>query len=144
MLKSTASEQNVEQAKWAANLGMDWIRQLTEEGLNQTGAIFDRFISTVRETADNFDQQTAEVRERSISMTTETFTNSMDFAHRAINVREPQELFQLQSEFLSKQAQALAEQSKLFGESIAERAHQAGKFASQGLREVSRTGSQAA
>jgi hypothetical protein len=138
MLKSTLSEQNLEQARWAANLGIDWMRQLTEEGLNQTGAMFDRFINTVRRTADNFDQHAAEVRERSISMATQTLTNSMDFARRAINVREPQELFQLQSEFLSKQAQALAEQSKLFGESVAEGAQQMGKFASQGLNEVSR------
>jgi hypothetical protein len=123
---------------------MDWIRQATQESLTQTAAMFDRFVDTVRTTADNFDQQASALRERSLSMAKETFTNSMDFAHRAINAREPQELLQLQSEFVSRQAQALAEQSKLFGERIAEGAHQMGKFAAHGLREASRTTSEAA
>ena len=73
--------------------------------LNQTGAMFDRFITTIRRTADTFDQQVSEVRERSISMAIETLTNSRDFAHRAINVREPQELFQLQSELREQAGQ---------------------------------------
>jgi hypothetical protein len=142
MFKST--EKNAEQATQMAQFGMDWIRQFTEESLNQTGAMFDRFITTVGRTAENFDQQASELRGRSISMAKETLTNSMDFAHRAVNAREPQELLQLQSEFVSKQAQALAEHSKLLGQSIAEGAHQMEKFASQGLREASRTASEAA
>jgi len=45
MLKSTIPEQNAEQASQMAQFGMDWIRQFTEESLNQTGAMFDRFIT---------------------------------------------------------------------------------------------------
>ncbi len=143
MFKST-NERNAEQATQMARFGIDWIRQLTEESLNQTGAMFDRFITTFGRTAEDFDQQASELRERSMSMARETLTNSMDFAHRAINAREPQELFQIQGEFLSKQAQALAEQSKLLGQSMAEGANRVGKSASQGLREASRTASEAA
>jgi hypothetical protein len=86
MLKTIMPEQNVERAKQAANYGMDWMRQLMEESLNQTRAIFDGFLSTARKTADSFDQQAAEVRERSMSMATDTLSNSIDFAHRALNV----------------------------------------------------------
>ena len=144
MLKSTIPEQNAEQASQMAQFGMDWIRQFTEESLNQTGAMFDCFITTGDKAAAEFNQQTSELRARSTSMAKETITNFMDFAHRAINVRQSQELLQLQSEFVSKQAQAMAEQSKMLGENVARGADQVGKFASQGLREASRTAAEAA
>src|ERR1700730_13758007 len=127
MLKSSSAEQNAERAKQAANYGMDWMRQFMEESLNQTRGIFDGFLTTARKTADGFDQQAAEVRERSMSMATDTLSNSMDFAHRALNVRQPQDLLQLQTEFVSRQAQAVAEHSKMLGGSIARGASEMGK-----------------
>ena len=120
MLRSTMPEQNAERAKQAANYGMDWMRQLMEESLNQTRAIFDGFLTTARKTADSFDQQAAEVRERSMSMATDTLSNSMDFAHRALKVRQPQDLLQLQTEFVSRQAQVVAENSKMLGKPLRE------------------------
>jgi phasin family protein len=130
-------EQSAERAKQAANYGMDWMRQLMEESLNQTRAIFDGFLTTARKTADSFDQQAAEVRERSMSMATDTLSNSMDFAHRALKVRQPQDLLQLQTEFVSRQAQVVAENSKML-ETIARGASDLGKFPSQSLEEASR------
>jgi phasin family protein len=138
MLKSIMPEQNAERAKQAANYGMDWMRSLMEESLNQTRAIFDGFLTTARKTADSFDQQAAEVRERSMCMATDTLSNSMDFAHRALKVRQPQDLLQLQTEFVSRQAQVVAENSKMLGETIARGASEMGKFTSQGLEEASR------
>ena len=82
-----------------------------------------------------------EVRDRSLLIARETLTNSMEFAHQAMHVKQPQELFQLQSEFVSKQAQTLAEHTKHFGQSIAQGVHHIGKVASDGLREASRTAS---
>ena len=127
-----------------ANNGMDWVRQVTEEGLEQTASMLDRFISGVGRAADTFDRQAAEVRDRSLLIARETLTNSMEFAQQAMHVRQPQELFQLQSEFVSKQAHTFAEHSRHFGQSIAQGVHQIGKVASEGLREASRTPSEAA
>jgi phasin family protein len=138
MLKTIMPEQNAERAKQVANYGMDWMRQLMEESLNQTRAIFDGFLTTARKTADRFDQQAAEVRERSMSMATDTLSNSMDLAHRALKVRQPQDLLQLQTEFVSRQAQVVAENSKMLGETIARGASDLGKFPSQSLEEASR------
>jgi hypothetical protein len=103
MLKSSSAAQNAERAKQAANYGMAWMRQFMEESLNQTRGIFDGFLTTARKTADSFDQQAAEVGERSMSMSmaTDTLSNSTDFAHRALNVRQPQDLLQLQTEFVT-------------------------------------------
>jgi phasin family protein len=138
MLKSTMGQQNAEGATQAANYGMDWIRQLMEESLNQTRAIFDGFLTTARKTTDSFDQQAAELRERSMSIATDTLSNSMDFAHRALKVRQPQDLLQLQTEFVSRPAQVIVENSKMFGETIARGASEMGKFTSQSLGEASR------
>ena len=71
-------------------------------------------------------------------MATDTLSNSMDFAHRALNVTQPQDHLQLQTELVSTQAQALAEHGKMLGESVARGASEMGKFTSQGLAEASR------
>ena len=73
-----------------------------------------------------------------MSMATDTLSNSIDFAHRALKVRQPQDLLQLQTEFVSRQAQVVAENSKMLGETIARGASEMGKFTSQGLEEASR------
>jgi phasin family protein len=138
MLKSIMPEQNAERATQVVNYGMDWMRQFMEESLNQTRAIFDGFLTTARKTADSFDQQAAEIRERSMSMAADTLSNSMDFVHRALKVRQPQDLLPLQTEFVSRQAQVVAENSKMLGETIARGASEMGQFTSQGLEEASR------
>ena len=117
-------EQNTERAMQAANFGMDWMRQITEESLNQSRVMFEGFLSAARKTAESLDQQVSEVRERSMTLATEGLSNAYDFAHRATSAKDPQELLQLQSEFISQQAQAVAEQSKLLGESISRGANE--------------------
>jgi hypothetical protein len=113
--------QNVERAMQTANFGMDWMRQITEESLNQSRAMCVGFLSAALRTADSFDQQASEVRHRLMTLATEALANAFDFAHKATQVRDPQQLVQLQSEFISHQAQAVAEQSKLLAKSIAGR-----------------------
>ena len=98
-----------------ANNGIDWVRQVTEERFEQTASVLDRFISGFGRAADTFDRHAAEVQGRSLLIVRETLTNSMAFAQQAMHVRQPQELFQLESEFVSKQAQTLAKHSRHFG-----------------------------
>jgi hypothetical protein len=141
---TNVSEQNAERAMQAANYGMDWMRQITEQSLNQSRAMFDGFLTTARKTADSLDQQASEIRERSMAFTEEALSNTFDFAHKAIQAKEPNELVHLQSEFIGQQARALAEQSKKLGQSIAQGASEVGKMTSRGLAEASRRGSEAA
>jgi hypothetical protein len=56
------------------------------------------------------------MRERSISLATEALSSTFDFANRVVRVQKPQEVLELQSEFLSRQAQALADQAKELGQ----------------------------
>jgi phasin family protein len=137
-------EQNVERAMQAANFGMDWMRQITEQSLNQSRAMLEGFLSTALRTADSFDQQASEVRHRSMTLATEALSNAFDFAQKASQAKDPQHLVQLQSEFISHQAQAVAEQSKLLGDSISRGANEIGKMTAQRVAEVSRRAPHAA
>ncbi len=126
------AQRNSDRAMEAADYGLNWLRDVTEQNLRQSKAVFEGFLTTVQKTADTFDQQSAELRERSLSLAAETLSNSFDFAHRAVRVREPQELIQLQSEFVSRQAQAFAEQAKELGQTVAQSASEAGRTAMHG------------
>ena len=65
---------------------------------------------------------TAETRERSLALVSRSLSNGFDFAHRLLH-----EVVQLQSEFLSQQAQALAEQAKELGQVIVQDAEDVGR-----------------
>ena len=133
-------EPNAERAM-QENYGMDSMREMTEQSLNQSKALFEGILTTTRKTVENIDQQAREIRERSMSLAAETLSNTFDFAHNIVHAREPQELLQLQSEFISRQAQAVAEQSKELGQSIVQGVKEVGR---QGIADASRRGSEAA
>src|SRR5262249_8402669 len=116
--------QNAERVMQAANYGIDWMRDLAEQSLNQSKAVFDGFRTPARTSGDTIDQQASDVRERSLALATETLSNSFDFAQRLLHVREPQEVLQVQSEFLSRQAQMFADQAKHLGGTFAQAAHE--------------------
>jgi hypothetical protein len=63
------------------------------------------------------DQQTSAVLGRSMLAAEET-SNTFDFLHKLVRMKDPQELAQLQSEFISRQAQVLADQTKEFGQTL--------------------------
>ena len=138
------TQRQSDRAMEAADYGLNWLRDMTEQNLRQSKAVFEGFLSTVQKMADSFDQQSSELRERSLSLAAETLSNSFDFAHQAVRVREPQELVQLQSEFISRQAQALAEQAKEVGQTIAHAASEAGRTATHGAEVLRRRAESAA
>jgi len=54
------AEQNTERAKQAADSGMNWMREVAEQGVRQSKAVFDGVINSAQATADIFDQQATE------------------------------------------------------------------------------------
>ena len=126
-------DQNAARARQATNYGVDWIRQLAEHGLEQNRVALEGFLTAARSSVDTMDQQASELRERSLTMAAETVNNSFDFAHQLLRAKEPQQVLQLQSEFLSRQAQALAEQAKELGQLITSGASEVGRTATSHL-----------
>ena len=62
------------------------------------------------------------------------YANAFEFAHAMFRIKEPQQLVQLQSEFVGRQAQVLAEQSKELGQRLT---HEADEVVSTAMRNES-------
>ena len=112
------TQQNSERAMQATNLGMNWARELAEQSLNQSKVVLDGLFNVTRKMAEEFDDQTTAIREHSTSLIETTLSNTFDFGHKLARLREPQELVELQSEFVSRQSQAIADQTKELGQKI--------------------------
>ena len=112
------TQQNSERAMQATNLGMNWALELAEQSLNQSKVVVDRLFKVTRKMAEEFDNQTSATREHSTSLIETTLSNTFDFGHKLARLRGPQELVELQSEFVSRQSQAIADQTKELAQKI--------------------------
>ena len=131
------AQQNTERAT-------DWMRAIAEQNLNQSKAAFDGLLTVARKAVRDVDQQTAAICEHSMTFAEETLSNTFDFAHKLMHMKEPQELAQIQSEFVSRQAQLLGDQTKELGQRIMHGAHEAAKTVREAATEPTRKRSEAA
>lgn len=142
------AQQNTERAVQVTNYGMNWIREVAEQNLSQSKAALEGFLTITRKAADGIDQQASVIRERSMSLAEQTFSNTFDFAQKLLRVREPQEFAQLHSDFVSRQARMIGDQTKALGETMMQGVDEVTKTtmksAMEGAAEVSRRRSEAA
>src|SRR6266576_953655 len=129
------AQQNTERAVQVTNYGMNWMLEIAEQNLNQSKAALEGLLMITRKAVDGIDHQASVVRERSLLLAEETLSNTFDFA---------QELAQLQSEFVSRQAQVLGDQTKELGQSMMQGANEVANTTMQGVAESSRRRSEAA
>jgi len=128
------AERNTDRAMQIGTDGMDWMRAVAEQSLNLSKAAFEGYLTTARKTADSINHQASEIRERSMSLATEALSNTFDFANRVVRVKEPKEVLQIQSEFLNRQVQTLAEQGKELGQIMVQGANAASRTAVEQMR----------
>ena len=131
------AQQNTERAT-------DWMRAIAEQNLNQSRAAFEGLLTVARNAVRDVDKQTAAICEHSMTFAEETLSNTFDFAHKLMHMKRPQELAQIQSEFVSRQAQLLGDQTKELGQRIMQGAHDAAKTAREAAVEPTRKRSEAA
>jgi len=112
------AERNTERAVQATNYGMDWLREVGEQNLDQSKTSVEALVIATRKAVDAFDQQTSAIVGRSMLAAEETLSNTFEFLHKLVRMKDPQELAQLQSEFVSRQAQVLRDQAKEFGQTL--------------------------
>jgi hypothetical protein len=129
-----AAEQTTESAMQAGTSGMDLMRMAAEQSLDLSKAAFEGYLTTARKTAEGLTQQASEIHQRSISLATEALSDTFDFANRVVRVKEPQEVIQLQSEFLSRQTQALADQTRELGQILMQGANAASRTTVEHIR----------
>src|SRR6266536_5677837 len=137
MAKNTMdfARQSTEQAVQAT----DWMRAIAEQNLNQSKAAFEDLLTIARNAVRGVDQQAAFVR-GSMTFAEETLENTFDFAHKLVRMKEPQEFAQIQTEFVSRQAQLLAGS----GQRIMQDVNDVAKTTLEGTAESSRRRSEAA
>jgi hypothetical protein len=134
MARSTMdfAQQNTERAVQAT----DWMRAVAEQDLNQSKAAFNGLLAMARSAARGFDRQTCAICEHSIAAAEQTLENAFDFAHKVVRIKEPQELIQLQSDFVSRQSQVLGDQAKELGQRMMERVQETQEAIDAGTSEA--------
>jgi hypothetical protein len=136
MVKSTSRDfvgQNAQRVITGTN-GIDWMRLVAEQSLNLSKAAFEGFLTSASKTIDTIDHQASGIRERSISLAAEALANTYDFALRIVRAREPQEFLQLQGDFLGRQLNILADQTKELGQIMVQGANAAQRAATEHMR----------
>jgi hypothetical protein len=71
-----------------------------------------------RKLFEGFGHQTSAVSERSLDLVEQAFSNAFDFGQKIVRIKDPQELAQAHSEFVSRQTQLLAEQTQHLGQTL--------------------------
>ena len=120
------TQQNTQRAMQAATFGMNWFREVAEQNLNQSAIALDALLTVARKSAQEVESQTSVIYDHSIALTEETITNTLDLGHKLVRLREPQEIAQFQSEFLSRQTQAVADRTKQLGQACLKGAEELG------------------
>jgi hypothetical protein len=113
-----AIQQTTERAIEATNFGVNWVREIAEQSLDHTKGAVESFLTVSRRAVDGLHQQGSFIREQSMFLAEKTLSNTIDFGNKLLRVKEPQELVRLQSEFMTQQAQLLAEHTKSLEQSI--------------------------
>ena len=136
MAKSTMdfAQQNTERAVQATN----WVLAIAEQNLNQSKATLEGLLTIARNAVPSVHRQSSAICEHSIAAAEQSLSNAFDFAHRVIRIKELQELVQIQSDFVSRQAQMLVEQTKELGQRMMEGAQEIEKATETGTAESRR------
>jgi hypothetical protein len=113
------TQQNAERAFQAATVGMDWMRDAAEQSLNQSQAVVQSLLTLARKAGDGLNQQASAVQRCSLAVTEETFANMFGLGQKIARVKDPQQLVQAQSDFLSRQAEIFAAHSKELAQNVA-------------------------
>ena len=118
MEPSTFAQQNAERAMESANFGLSWAREFAEQALNQSKVAMDGLLKASNKMAKDFESQSSVIREHTTALTEKALSNSVDFGTKCLRAKEPNELVQLQTEFMSQQAQIFAEEAIELGQQI--------------------------
>jgi hypothetical protein len=118
MEQSKFVQQSAERAMDSANFSLRWAREFAEQTLSQSKVALDGFLKASNKMANDFESQSSAIREHTTALAEKALSNSVDFGQKCLRAKEPDELVQLQTEFMSQQAQMFAEQTRELGQQI--------------------------
>jgi hypothetical protein len=126
---------NTELATEATNVSLNWIGPIAEYNLKQSFGSLQALLKVTRRMIGELDNQASAFCEPSMSLAEETIANMFECGVKLLRLREPQELAQIQTDFLSHQAQAIAEQTKKFNQRFVKGAEQLANAAESARRQ---------
>jgi hypothetical protein len=129
---------NTELATQATDVSLNWFRPIAEHNLKQSCGSLQELLNVTRRIVGELDYQASAFREHSMSLAEETIANTFECAFKLLRLREPQELAQIQTDFLSRQAQAIADQTKGLNERFVKGAEHLAKTAAESARRQSK------
>ena len=98
------------------------LRDFAQKSVEQARKAFEGFVSVAQKTADAVDSAGANVRANARTVSSQALgyaeqnvNAAFDFAQKLVQVKDPQEAFSLQSEYLKTQMAALQTQAKELG-----------------------------
>lgn len=128
------AERTTEEAMQGTIHGMSWMREIVEQNLDQSRMMLENLLTITRKAVDDIDHQSSEFHRRSLLVAEETLSNTFDFVHKLVRVREPKELAQLHADFASRQTQTIVDQ----GKELMHEANEITKTTTQAAAEASR------
>ena len=101
------------------------LRDFAQKSVEQARKAFEGFVTVAQKTADAVDSASANARasvktvsSQALGYAEQNVNAAFDFANKLVQVKDPQEAFTLQSEFLKTQIAALQSQAKELGAAI--------------------------
>ncbi len=138
------AQESIDQMQNAASAGATWLNGMTEQNLKQGVAALNGMLSTLRRSADIFGQQASRIRETSTALAERTMGNATELGNRLAHSKDPLEWVEAHSEFLSKQAEAMATGAQSLGEALVNSSNEVASAGLHQVREASRKGRRAA
>ena len=113
------------------------MRAFAEAGVEKARAAFDEFMSAAQKATASMEESTTtvqsgavEMKKKAMSFAEENVETAFEFAQKMGQARDPQEIVQLQADFLRRQMTALGEQTRVLGETVTKTVADAAKMAS--------------
>ncbi len=137
-------QEQFERMTHAAGFGSTWVAEMTEQSLKQGMGALDGMLSTARKAADAFSHQAASIREHSAALVEQTMGNAAEYGSKLARSKDPLEWAEAHSEFVSRQAQAIAAGAQSLGEALVSGSNEVASAAVHQMRDASRKRSEAA
>lgn len=119
-------------------VSVDWFRQIAEHNLRQSRASLEELLSVTRKMFDDLGGHASAVCEHSMSLSEEALSNAFDYGVKLVRVREPQEFARVQTDYVSRQAQTLADQTKELNQRLMKAAEEMTSTAVESARRQSK------
>ena len=132
------AQEQLDRMTHAAGLGSTWLAEMAEQNLKQGIGALDGMLRTVRKAADAFGHQASSIREHSAALLEESMGNAGELGNRLARSKDPLQWAEAQSDFLSKQAQAMASGAQSLAEALINSSNEVASTGLHQMREASR------